>query len=189
MHPFTHQSTASRMMSTLSLLVTLSLALSCSASGLSSAPDVDVPTSLGDAAPWPTTGNLTTRAINSSGYQCDYTKRFATLEDLESYVSPPDVHIEITPSMLMPIDCSAYHALRTLINLMDNATANYTSVNDGYDDLFDIYKDYMRDSTPTVIVNGLMFNETTTGEGNTIYVDGPGMKCGFSIGLLLVVVN
>lgn len=175
-------------MITLFLLITAFFALSPSVSGLVLPLDEGV--ILNSTETWPTARYLIGRDDSDSlsftdadadaqaeSSTCDYTQTFNTLDDLNNYLAPPKVHNEISRLDRMSGDCSAYHSLKTLINMLDKAYSDYQSVDNGYDDLFKIYKDYMHDSTPNLITNGLMFTDKANPSGTPFHVDGPGIKC------------
>lgn len=83
---------------------------------------------------------------------CDYTKTFKSLDDLSS--SAGDLRS----------DCVAVYALQVLIDMLDTAYANYTDVNNGYDDLFGYYVTYIDKLVPNILQDAFMFNITSDDE-------------------------
>lgn len=96
---------------------------------------------------------------------CDYSITFDNLDDLNAasgdFVS----------------SCLVVYALETLITMLDTAYANYTSVNDGYDEEFGYYVTYIEKLVPAVLDNNFMFNESITTDTMLIPAPGYGMNC------------
>lgn len=61
--------------------------------------------------------------------------------------------------------------------MFDTAHANYSSVNDGYDEEFDYYVTYIRKLVPSVLDKQFMFDLANTTTTMIIPASGPGMRC------------
>lgn len=77
----------------------------------------------------------------------------------------------------MRTDCIAIYTLETLTAMFDTAYANYTSVDDGYDALYEYYVTYITKLIPLVIDQQFMFDDNQTTETMDIAFPGPGMSC------------
>ncbi|SPQ22989.1 a8ef266c-8802-41e8-87ee-6caa1a908fce [Thermothielavioides terrestris] len=91
---------------------------------------------------------------------CDYTKTFATLDDLQAAGgSYPDI-------------CTGYYALGVLSNTLNQGLANYTAVNDGYGDVFGEYVKYTKEMVPLALAGfmaGATYKNATGGAGNQYF--------------------
>jgi chitinase len=96
---------------------------------------------------------------------CDYTKRFADLDDLNAF------------SDGLRSECLAAYAMETLITMLDTAYDNYTSVNDGYDEEFGYYVKSIHNLVPGVLQNSFMFDMANSHSWTTTPPVGPGMSC------------
>ncbi|KAE8144645.1 glycosyl hydrolase family 71-domain-containing protein [Aspergillus avenaceus] len=81
---------------------------------------------------------------------CDYSLTFNSLEALKK------------ASADIPSGCMPMYAAQVLMDTLDAALANYTDVDNGYDDKFGYYVKYLRDMVPTAISRFLSLNK---GEG------------------------
>jgi chitinase len=97
--------------------------------------------------------NKGTGAKDIADAEGDYTpcddKTFSTLEDLQA-------------AQGLDADCVPLYTLQTLITMLDTTYANYTDVNNGYDDVFGYYVTYMKKLVPLILENDFMWNMTTT---------------------------
>jgi chitinase len=89
---------------------------------------------------------------------------FSTLEDLQNAQG----------SISDPI-CVSLYTLQTLIVMLDTAYANYTDVNNGYDEAFGYYVTYMMKLVPEVLEDAFMWNMSTTGQYEVVPEVGYGM--------------
>ncbi|GLI79232.1 glucan endo-1,3-alpha-glucosidase agn1 [Penicillium ochrochloron] len=118
-----------------------------------------------------------------SGYDddyqlCDYSLTYDSLEELSSAAAD------------MRTDCVGFYTLQVLIKMLDTAYDNYTNVNNGYDEMFTYYVDYMNDLVPQILDTSLMFvgdggNPDGTESVGAAPVWGEGMNyfdCAFSDG-------
>ncbi|KAJ5195437.1 uncharacterized protein N7498_008875 [Penicillium cinerascens] len=85
-----------------------------------------------------------------SGYDddyqlCDYSWTYDSLEELSSAATD------------MRTDCVAFYTLKVLIKMLDTAYDNFTNVNNGYDEMFTYYVEYMNDLVPQILYTKLMF--------------------------------
>ncbi|KAK6223391.1 hypothetical protein LQW54_000509 [Pestalotiopsis sp. IQ-011] len=71
--------------------------------------------------------------------KCDYSLSYATLEDLDG------------ASGSWPAECLSYYMLGTLNNLLSEALDNYTSVNDGYDSVYNYYVKAVKNEIPSAL--------------------------------------
>jgi len=104
---------------------------------------------------------------------CDFTLTFDNLDDLN------------TATGNLRTDCIAIYTLETLMTMLDTAYANYTSVNDGYDEEFGHYVTYITKLVQPTIDDNVMFDSADTTETMPIAVPGPGMSCTFDPPLIL----
>ncbi|QMW33048.1 alpha-1,3-glucanase/mutanase [Aspergillus flavus] len=81
---------------------------------------------------------------------CDYSLTFDSLEALEK------------ASGDIPKGCMPMYAAQILMDTLDTALANYTDVDNGYDDKFGYYVKYLRAMVPVAISNFVSLNK---GEG------------------------
>ncbi|KKA17641.1 hypothetical protein T310_8420, partial [Rasamsonia emersonii CBS 393.64] len=93
---------------------------------------------------------------------CDFSVTFNTLADLAKASSKYSPY------------CSQIYAVQTLSNELSTAMANYSAVNNGYDDLFGYYVDYVKSMIPGALDS---FMDYKNGKGNqyfncTLNVDG-----------------
>ncbi|KAK4545949.1 hypothetical protein LTR36_002513 [Oleoguttula mirabilis] len=127
------------------------------------------------APPAPAAGTNGTSDPNSSGDDdgdfgdedfilCDYSLVFNDLDDLGAAAGG------------LRTDCIAVYALETLVTMLDTAYANYTVVNDGYDEVFDSYVTYMQNLVQPVLDTSFMFDTDATTDTMDIPVAGPGMS-------------
>lgn len=110
-----------------------------------------------------TFSNNGTGSEESSGYDdnsdfalCDYTLTFNSLDDLSA------------ASGSLRSDCIAAYTMQVLIDMLNTAYANYTDVNNGYDDMFGYYVTYIEDLVPEILKAGFMFNITDNQHWDTI---------------------
>ncbi|KAJ6032219.1 glycoside hydrolase [Penicillium herquei] len=82
---------------------------------------------------------------------CDYSLTFDSLDAI--YDAAADYRQ----------DCMAVYTLEVLINMLNTSYANYTNVNQGYDDLFSYYVTYMDDLVPEILNDDFFFNTSATG--------------------------
>ena len=75
---------------------------------------------------------------------CDYSLTFNNLDDLAAAASG------------FRTDCIAAYTLETLSTMLDAAYANYTSVNDGYDEDFGAYVTYIEKLVPSALDNNVV---------------------------------
>ena len=61
--------------------------------------------------------------------------------------------------------------------MFDTAYANYTDVNNGYDDQFGYYVTYMQKLVPAVLDTQFMFDQASASDQDGFYPLGPGMNC------------
>jgi chitinase len=88
---------------------------------------------------------------------------FAMLEDLQqAQASLPDY-------------CIPRITLETLVTMLDTAYANYSNVNNGYDEMFGYYTTYMMKLVPEILADAFMWNMSTTGENALVPNVGYGM--------------
>ena len=111
------------------------------------------------------TGEAVSNDVEDNYQICDYSKTYSSLDALS------------TASGGLRSDCIAFYALQVLINMLDVAYANYTAVNNGYNELFSYYVTYMEDMVPKVLIDDFMFNKSTTTEWMTFPSLGYGMDC------------
>jgi hypothetical protein len=107
-------------------------------------------------------------AINFSDddYQvCDFSLTFTDLDALNSAASG------------LRVECIQIYALDTLINMLNTAYSNYTSVNDGYDEEFDNYVTYIQKLVPAMLDNSFMFDQSKTTESMEVPASGDGLNC------------
>ncbi|KAH8662506.1 hypothetical protein BX600DRAFT_499009 [Xylariales sp. PMI_506] len=78
---------------------------------------------------------------------CDYTRSFATLDDIQA------------ASSSISSVCASYYALQVLTDMLDTEVTNYTNVNSGYDGVFSDYVDYVREMVPDALT---LFMATAT---------------------------
>lgn len=95
---------------------------------------------------------------------CDYSKTFSSLDDLKAQASN------------FRSDCINAYTLQVLIDMLDVAFDNYTSVNNGYDKEFKYYTKYMKKLVPGVLSQGFMFNKSATARNTAQMKLGPGMQ-------------
>ncbi|CAD0113390.1 unnamed protein product [Aureobasidium uvarum] len=95
---------------------------------------------------------------------CDFSKTFKNLDDLSAAADG------------LRSDCIAVYTLETLITMLDAAYANYTSVNDGYDEEFGYYVTYIKKLVPAVLGNSFMFDESHATKYMAIPPVGTGMQ-------------
>lgn len=88
---------------------------------------------------------------------------FATLEDLQNAQGGMDTF------------CVSLYTLQTLIAMLETAYANYTDVNNGYDDVFGYYVTYMMNLVPEILEDAFMWNMSTTGDNAIVPNIGYGM--------------
>ncbi|RDW93688.1 glycoside hydrolase family 71 protein [Aspergillus mulundensis] len=69
---------------------------------------------------------------------CDLSRTFTSLDALAAAKDIPDV-------------CISMYTMQVLMDMLDTALANYTDVNNGYDEKFDYYVKYLRDMVPGAI--------------------------------------
>lgn len=123
-----------------------------------------------------TYSNNGTGDAEDSGYDdtddftfCDYSLRFASLDDLSA------------ASDSLRSDCIPVYAMQVLIDMLDTAYANYTDVNNGYDDLFGYYVTYIDKLVPDILQDAFMFNITSDDENwknvGALPLLGYGMNC------------
>lgn len=96
---------------------------------------------------------------------CDYSKSFDNLDDLSAAADK------------IGSECLSVYTLEVLIKMLNTAYNNYTSVNEGYDDLYGYYVTYMEKLVPVVLSNEFMFNLSTTGQYAPIPEPGFGCNC------------
>lgn len=90
---------------------------------------------------------------------CDYSLSFDTLADLEAVADQYSVY------------CAEIYGLTALSAELTAAYANYTDVNNGYDDVFSYYVEYVGGEVPTAITN---FMYTGNGYVGPAVTDSPG---------------
>jgi chitinase len=121
---------------------------------------------LGGSADWGVDMN-TSYAARGLGIRLDDDAEFAGWAN----VSCKNVTFDTLDDLLkaedgMPALCVAQATLQTLMTMMDKAYANYTDINNGYDDVFPYYVTYMNKLIPEIIENAFMWNMTTTDAKN-----------------------
>jgi hypothetical protein len=85
---------------------------------------------------------------DDSDYEvCDYRWTYDNLDKVSAAATNSDTRS----------DCLAYYTLQVLIKMLDTAYDNYTNVNNGYDEIFTYYVQYMSDLVPQVLDTSLMF--------------------------------
>ncbi|KAM3064854.1 hypothetical protein ACMFMF_011694 [Clarireedia jacksonii] len=90
---------------------------------------------------------------------CDYSLSFETLADLEAVADQYSVY------------CAEIYGLMALSAELTAAYANYTNVNNGYDDAFAYYVKYVRDEVPSAMTE---FMDTGNGYVGPAVTDSPG---------------
>ncbi|KAI0120607.1 hypothetical protein BJ170DRAFT_600500 [Xylariales sp. AK1849] len=80
-----------------------------------------------------------TNAACFASPKCDYALSYATLEDLDA------------ASGSWPAECLSYYILGTLNNLLSKALDNYTSVDDGYDSVYNYYVKAVKNEVPAAL--------------------------------------
>lgn len=89
---------------------------------------------------------------------CDNTKTFTTLDALQAAAGT------------FPNICTDYYALGVLSSTLNQGLANYSSVNSGYDSLFDDYVQYTKEMIPQALQDFMAYPSLTRPDG------GPGNK-------------
>ncbi|KAK3690963.1 Glucan endo-1,3-alpha-glucosidase agn1 [Vermiconidia calcicola] len=119
---------------------------------------------------------------------CDYSLEYDSLFDLNAAIASSALTATTGPFAetagtlagggTMRSDCVSAYALHALINMLNTAWANYTSVNDGYDKEFGYYLKYMEETVPEIIDNVFMFDTSTGTILQTFMMPpvGPGMQ-------------
>ncbi|KAK5111586.1 hypothetical protein LTR85_011815 [Meristemomyces frigidus] len=103
--------------------------------------------------------------FGDSNYQsCDYSLLFNNLDDLNAAAGG------------LRTDCISVYALETLITMLDTAYANYTTINDGYDEEFGYYVTYMENLVQPTLDTSVMFAANLSTDTMEISVAGPGMS-------------
>jgi hypothetical protein len=87
-------------------------------------------------------------------YVCNPTLVFETFADLQG------------ASGSYPDSCADQYSLQVLVNMLNQTMANYTSANDGYDEKFQYYVQYIKDIVPSTISD---FMELPGGPGNKYF--------------------
>lgn len=77
------------------------------------------------------------------------------------YVSLGDL-LDAQESGFVPNHCIAQMTLDTLVGLLDEAYNDSDDVNNGYDETFDYYVDYIEKVVPATLTNAFMWNMSTT---------------------------
>lgn len=97
---------------------------------------------LGDAAPEVIgcADNDTSDACSISAY-CDYTLVFTTLDAIQAASAAGTINDV----------CISYYTLQTLSATLDGAISKYTSVDQGYDNLFKYYVEYVKNMVPDAL--------------------------------------
>ncbi len=105
-------------------------------------------------------------------------------EDWPEYTSCPAMPFTVIDDVdnaisqgLIRSDCIATYTLQTLMSMWDTAYANYTDINNGYDDLFGYYVTYMENLVPAMLENDFMWNMSITGFNAIVPTVGSGMNC------------
>ncbi|KAK0735142.1 hypothetical protein B0T26DRAFT_671326 [Lasiosphaeria miniovina] len=80
-----------------------------------------------------------TSAACMTSSECDLTKSYATMADLN------------TASASFPNQCMNYYAIDTLGRVLNDTMADYSHVNNGYDEVFGHYQSYTKEMIPSMI--------------------------------------
>lgn len=84
---------------------------------------------------------------------CDYTREFKTLDELQA---ASGTFLDI---------CTSYYALGVLNYMLTAEVANYTTVNKGYDGVFDDYVDYVKEMVPDALGSFMATSTATSPAG------------------------
>lgn len=109
---------------------------------------------------------------------CDYSRKFKNLDELQAAATSGSND----GSAPMRSDCIAVYSVQALLQMLDDAEANYTAVNDGYDAEFNYYVTYMLNAVDSILKNQFMFDMSKAyppggDDPNTNYPNGTGLNC------------
>ncbi|KAJ3557281.1 hypothetical protein NPX13_g9959 [Xylaria arbuscula] len=124
------------------------------------------------------TGDLEEPEEDWPGYELCPETVYESLDDLQSAQKAGDV----------PDSCVPHMTLDTIGWLMDAAYNDYEDVNNGYDEVFDYYVDYIEKVVPAVLTNAFMWNLSIS-EPETWPEQGYGMECKLTLFLILFYIS
>ena len=119
---------------------------------------------------------------------CDYSASFNSLFDLNVAIAAAAALGPATGSLgglvgqmlgggTLRSDCVSAYAMGAVINMLNSAWANYTTISEGYDKEFGFYIKYMEKTVPSIIDNVFMFDASKATATESIAPVGPGMQC------------